>query len=199
MAWTTWDNPHTKEINNIFLLANFSYVVEHPHDSFMLPSQIQQVFYADTNDIEPWRVVLHSEPRSKRSLISNYEEFINTRVCVPTLKAEALTYPTSNIPNMMGAITLCKKDIEFAITPLLRGDFWQHIRWKLSATMPPLGGGNDTNNTKLKMESLLQFMLYLIYNMYMSHIQQCMLCPTYNKHHRSLIYNVCIGSQLSTL
>ena len=106
-----------------FLLANFSCMLDHPHDSFVLPSQVQQVFYADANDTGPWRVVLHSEPRSKRSQVSNYGEFINTRVCVPSLEADALLNPTSNIPNMVGAITLCDRDVELAIAPLLRGDF----------------------------------------------------------------------------
>lgn len=38
----------------------------------------------------PWCVVLHYKPRSVRSQVSNYQEFINTRVCVMTLEAEAM-------------------------------------------------------------------------------------------------------------
>ena len=67
--------------------------------------------------------MLHNEPRTRRSQVSDYDEFINTRVCVPSLEAEALMNPTSNIPNMVGAITLCERDAELAIAPLLRGDF----------------------------------------------------------------------------
>ena len=114
--------PTYKRDESGFLLANFSCMVEHPHDPFVLPSQVQQVFYADANDSGPWRVVLHSEPRTRRSQVSDYDEFINTRVCVPSLEAEAFMNPTSNIPNMVGAITLCDRDVELAIAPLLRGN-----------------------------------------------------------------------------
>ena len=48
---------------------------------------------------------------------------MNIQVCVPSLEAEALVHPISNIPNMVGAITLCARDVEFALAPLLRGDF----------------------------------------------------------------------------
>lgn len=89
----------------------------------MLPSQIHQVFDADTECIGPWQVVLHNEPRSERSQVSDYEEIINTRVCIPTLEAEALLHPTSNIPNMVGVIKLCERDIELAIAPLFRSNF----------------------------------------------------------------------------
>lgn len=44
-------------------------------------------------------------------------------MCFPTLEVEALMHPISNVHNMMGTIILCKRDIEFAIIPLLRGDF----------------------------------------------------------------------------
>ena len=115
--------PTYKRDESGFLLANFSCMLEHAHESFVLPSQVQQVFYADANDSGPWRVVLHNEPRTRRSQVSDYDEFINTRVCVPSLEAEALMNPTSNIPNMVGAITLCERDVELAIAPLLRGDF----------------------------------------------------------------------------
>jgi hypothetical protein len=67
--------------------------------------------------------VLHSKPRSKRSQVSNYDEFINTRVCVPSLEADALLNSTSNIPNMVGAVALCDRDAKLAITPFLIGDF----------------------------------------------------------------------------
>ena len=115
--------PTYKRDESGFLLANFSCMLEHSHDCFVLPSQVQQVFYADANDSGPWRIVLHSEPRTRRSQVSDYDEFINTRVCVPSLEAETLMNPTSNIPNMVGAITLCERDVELAIAPLLRGDF----------------------------------------------------------------------------
>lgn len=113
--------PTYKRDESGFLLANFSCMVDHARDSFVLPSQVQQVFYADANDSGPWRVVLHSEPRTRRSQVSDYDEFINTRVCAPSLEAEALMNPTSNVPNMVGAITLCDRDVELAIAPLLRG------------------------------------------------------------------------------
>ena len=106
-----------------FLLANFSCMLEQPEDPFVLPSQVQQVFYADAESSGPWRVVLNSEARSRRSLTFDYEEFINTRVCVPTLEAETLLTPTSHIPNMVGGITLCERDVELALAPLRRGEF----------------------------------------------------------------------------
>ena len=106
-----------------FLLANFSCMVEHPHDYFVLSSQVQQVFYANANNIGPWHIVLHSKLRTRRSQVSDYGEFINTRVCIPSLEAEALVHPTSNIPDMVGAITLYERDIKLALAPLLRGDF----------------------------------------------------------------------------
>ena len=106
-----------------FLLANFSCMLEHPDEPFVLPSQVQQVFYANAETSGPWRVVLNSEARSRGSMASDYEEFINTRVCVPTLEAETLMAPTSHIPNMVGGITLCEKDAELALAPLLRGEF----------------------------------------------------------------------------
>ena len=106
-----------------FLLANFSCILEQPNDPFVLPSQVQQVFYADAESSGPWRVVLNSEARSRRSLASDYEEFINTQVSVPTLEAETVLTPTSHIPNMVGGITLCERDAELALAPLLRGEF----------------------------------------------------------------------------
>jgi hypothetical protein len=106
-----------------FLLANFSCMLEHPDDPFVLPSQVQQVFYADAESSGPWRVVLNSEARSRRSMASDYEEFINTRVCVPALEAEASMDPTSHIRNLVGGITLCGRDAELALAPLLRGVF----------------------------------------------------------------------------
>jgi hypothetical protein len=105
------------------LCSPLSALRSHTSIPLVLPSQVQQVFYADANDTGPWRVVLHSEPRSRRSQVSDYGEFINTRVCVPSLEADALLNPTSNIPNMVGAITLCDRDAELAVAPLLRGDF----------------------------------------------------------------------------
>ena len=122
MAWTTMENPHIKKKSG-FLLGNFSCMVKHPHDSFVLPSQVQQVFYANADSIGPWRVVLHSKPRTKRFQVSDYGEFINTRVCVPSLEAEALVHPTSNILNRVGAITLFERDVELALAPLLRSNF----------------------------------------------------------------------------
>jgi hypothetical protein len=56
-------------------------------------------------------------------MVSDYEEFINTRVYVTTLEAEASMTPTSHIPNMVGGITLCGRDAELALAPLLRGVF----------------------------------------------------------------------------
>lgn len=98
------------------------FLVRH-YNFFVLPSQIQQVFDADAECIGPWRVVLHNEPRSKRSQVSYYEKFINTRICIPTLEVEALLHPISNIPNMVGAIKLYERDVDLTIAPLFRDNF----------------------------------------------------------------------------
>lgn len=67
--------------------------------------------------------MLYNEPRSRRSQVLDYKEFINTQVCVSTLEAEALLYLTSIIPNIVGATKLGERDVELTITPLLKGDF----------------------------------------------------------------------------
>jgi hypothetical protein len=36
-----------------FFLGNFSCVLEHPDDPFVLPSQVQQIFYADAKSSKP--------------------------------------------------------------------------------------------------------------------------------------------------
>lgn len=106
-----------------FLLANFSCMLQPHLDPFVLPCQVQQVFYSDAYITGPWRVVLHREPPSRRTQVVEYGEFINTRVCVLTLEPEALLHPTTTAPNMVGAITLDKRETELAVAPLLRGDF----------------------------------------------------------------------------
>ena len=42
-------DPTYKRDESGFLLANFSCMVEHAYDFFVLPSQVQQVFYADAD------------------------------------------------------------------------------------------------------------------------------------------------------
>ena len=50
-----------------FLLVNFAYMLPHPLDPFVLSSQVQHVFYSNAHSTGSWRVVLHCEPRSRRS------------------------------------------------------------------------------------------------------------------------------------
>lgn len=54
---------------------------------------IHHYFYLDAHKIGPWHVVLHQEPWSIRTEISEYGEFINSIVYVLTLELEALLHP----------------------------------------------------------------------------------------------------------
>jgi hypothetical protein len=67
--------------------------------------------------------VLQSEPKTCRSQVSDYDEFINTQVCVPSLDAEALMNLASNILSIVDTITLYERVIKLTIAPLLRDDF----------------------------------------------------------------------------
>lgn len=89
-----WE-PIYKQDKSMFLLADFSCLLQPPIDPFVLPSHVLQIFYADAYIRGPWHIVLNRERQSRRTQGSKCMEFINTRVCVLTLQLETLLHLTT--------------------------------------------------------------------------------------------------------
>ncbi len=66
-------NPTYKQDNAGFLLANFRHLLHELNEPFMLPSQIQQVFFWNDPKTPFWTVLLHREPRSGRVVVNTFE------------------------------------------------------------------------------------------------------------------------------
>jgi hypothetical protein len=115
-----WGNPTYKRDEDGFLLANFCNLKAKVTESFVFPSQVQQVFYVDEPNTLWWKVVLHKEARSECIIVENSEEIAIPidnviGIEVPLIIPEVL----SNI-TLVGAIELTGTEVILAATRLQR-------------------------------------------------------------------------------
>jgi hypothetical protein len=76
------------------------------NESFVFPSQVQQVFYSNDYSNPWWKVILHKEPQSKRVFLNTYGEYISTNEYGSVLDARGAMLNAPTIPSNVGALLL---------------------------------------------------------------------------------------------
>jgi len=90
-------------------MDDFWYMLVNGNESFIFPSQVQQVFYFDVFSNPWWKVILHKEPRSKRVFLDTYAEYISIHEYKSVLDAQGAMPNAPTIPSNVGAIFLSRE------------------------------------------------------------------------------------------
>ncbi len=90
-------------------MANFRHMLVNGKESFVFPSQVQQVFYFDDFSNPWWKVTLNKEPQNKCVFLDTYGEYINTNEYGSVLDAQRAMPNAPTIPNNVVAILLSRE------------------------------------------------------------------------------------------
>jgi hypothetical protein len=85
-------------------MANFQHMLVNGNEPFVLPSQVQQVFYSDDSSNSWWKVILHKEPQNKHVFLNTYWEYISTNDYGSVLNAQRAMPNAPTTPSNFGAI-----------------------------------------------------------------------------------------------
>ncbi len=91
-------------------MANFQYMLVNGNESFVFPSQVQQVVYFNDFSNAWWKIILHKEPWNKRVFLDSYGKYINTNEYGSVLDAQGAMPNATPTPDNIGVILLFKEE-----------------------------------------------------------------------------------------
>jgi len=91
-------------------MANFQHMLVNGNETFVLPSQVQQVCYFNDSSNPWWKVILHKEPQNKHVFLDTYWEYISTNKYGSVLDAQGAMPNALTTPSNVGAIFLSREE-----------------------------------------------------------------------------------------